>query len=105
MPTLHDVAIDRGEVDFAELHEVRVGPAQHMEDSAALVGDAPQRDYLDTVDRRLAFAHSSTEFLPSSETPERLVVRDCLPGLDRSPRCIPAAESSHCGHACSRQLS
>ena len=52
VPALDDVAIDGREVDLAELHEVRVRGAQHVQDGPALVGDAREGHRQDALDGR-----------------------------------------------------
>ena len=60
VPALDDARVDAREVDLAELDEVRIVGAQHVEDRPALVGDAPERDHVHAVDAlRLTAARTS----------------------------------------------
>src|SRR4029079_12586638 len=51
VPALDDVSVDGAEVDLAELAEMRVGPAQHVQDRSSLVGDSAKWHDLDAIDR------------------------------------------------------
>jgi hypothetical protein len=63
VPTLDDIGKDRGEVDLAELDEMRVVATQHVEDRPALVRNSAKRQDANAFDRGLA-RHARTSFRP-----------------------------------------
>ena len=61
VPALDDAAVDGREVDLPELHEVRIGPPQHVVDRAPLIRDPPKGHEAHPVDdpRLLASGHQA----------------------------------------------